>query len=69
MKALRNYLDKIKPHFEEGGKLHAFHSLFDGFETFIFVPNSTSTSGTHIHDMADSKRLMSFVVIALIPAL
>ena len=24
MKALRNYLDKIKPNFEEGGKLHAF---------------------------------------------
>ena len=26
MKALRNYLDKIKPNFEEGGKLHAFRS-------------------------------------------
>ncbi len=69
MKALRNYLDKIKPHFEEGGKLHAFHSVFDGLETFLFVPNSTATSGTHIHDSADSKRLMSIVVIALIPAL
>ncbi len=69
MKALRNYLDKIKPHFQEGGKLHAFHSLFDGFETFIFVPDTTSTSGAHIHDSADSKRLMSFVVISLIPAL
>ena len=34
MKALRNYLDKIKPNFEEGGKLHAFRSVFDGFETF-----------------------------------
>ena len=38
MKALRNYLDKIKPNFEEGGKYH-------------------------------SKRIMSMVVIALIPAL
>ncbi len=46
MKALRNYLDKIKPNFEEGGKLHAFRSVFDGFETFLFVPNSTSKSGT-----------------------
>ena len=41
MKALRNYLDKIKPNFEEGGKLHAFHSLFDGLETFAFVPRTT----------------------------
>ena len=48
MKALRNYLDKIKPNFEEGGKFHAFRSVFDGFETFLFVPNATSKSGTHI---------------------
>ena len=69
MKALRNYLDKIKPNFEEGGKLHAFRSVFDGFETFLFVPNTTSKSGVSIHDAIDSKRIMSFVVIALIPAL
>lgn len=69
MKALRNYLDKIKPHFEEGGKLHAFQSVFDGFETFLFVPNTTSKTGAHIHDSIDSKRIMSIVVISLIPAL
>ena len=69
MKALRNYLDKIKPNFEEGGKYHAFRSVFDGFETFLFVPSTTSKTGTHIHDAIDSKRIMSLVVIALIPAL
>ena len=46
MKALRNYLDKIKPNFEEGGKFHAFQSVFDGFETFLFVPSTTSKSVT-----------------------
>ena len=69
MKALRKYIDKIKPNFEEGGKLHAFRSVFDGFETFLFVPNETSKTGVNIHDAIDSKRIMSFVVIALIPAL
>ena len=69
MKALRKYIDKIKPNFEEGGKLHAFRSVFDGFETFLFVPNETSKTGVHIHDAIDSKRIMSFVVIALVPAL
>lgn len=69
MKALRNYIDKIKPNFEEGGKFQAFRSVFDGFETFLFVPNTTSKTGTHIHDSIDSKRIMSIVVIALIPAL
>ena len=33
MSFLRNYLNKIKPNFEEGGKLHAFRSVFDGFVT------------------------------------
>ena len=69
MKALRNYLDKIKPNFEEGGKLAMFRSVFDGFETFLFVPNETSKTGVHIHDCIDSKRAMSVVIIALLPAL
>ena len=69
MKFLRNYLDKIKPNFEEGGKLHALRSVFDGMETFLFVPNETSKSGVNIHDAIDSKRIMSLVVIALLPAL
>ena len=69
MKALRNYLDKIKPNFEEGGKLHAFRSVFDGFETFLYVPNTTAKTGTHIHDAIDSKRIMSMVVVALMPAM
>ncbi len=67
--SLRNYLNKIKPNFEKDGKLHAFKSVFDGFETFLYVPNTTSQKGTHIHDAIDSKRIMSMVVIALMPAM
>lgn len=69
MSVLKKYLDKIKPNFEEGGKYHAFRSLFDGMETFLFVPNTTSKTGVNIHDAIDSKRIMSIVVIALLPAL
>ncbi len=67
MKALRKYLNHIKPNFEQGGKLHAFRSVFDGFETFLFTPNTTSTSGVHIHDSIDSKRTMIIVVLSLLP--
>ncbi len=66
---LRKYVDKLKPHFMKGGKLEKLHSVFDGFETFLFVPNTTSKNGTHIHDAIDSKRTMIMVVVALIPAL
>ncbi|MDE6859285.1 MAG: NADH:ubiquinone reductase (Na(+)-transporting) subunit B [Duncaniella sp.] len=69
MKALRNYLNRVKPNFEPGGKLHAFRSVFDGFETFLYTPNTTSESGTHIHDSLDSKRVMIIVVLALMPCL
>ena len=69
MKALRNYLNRIKPNFEPDGKLHAFRSVFDGFETFLYTPNSTSTSGVNIHDSLDSKRVMIIVVLALMPCL
>jgi len=69
MSFIRNYLNKIKPNFEEGGKLHAFRSVFDGFETFLYVPNDTARTGVHIHDAIDSKRIMSMVVLALMPAM
>ncbi len=69
MNALRNLVDKVKPHFVKGGKLQMFNSVFDGFETFLFVPNETSKRGTHIHDAIDSKRTMILVIFALIPAL
>ena len=69
LKALRNYLNTIKPNFEKGGKLAMFHSVFEGFETFLFVPNHTSKSGVHIHDSVDSKRTMTVVILALMPAL
>ena len=69
MKALRNYLNRIKPNFVPGGKLQAFQSVFDGFETFLYTPNTTSKSGVHIHDSLDSKRVMIMVVLALMPCL
>lgn len=62
-------MDKARPSFEEGGKLHAFRSVYDGFDTFLFTPNETSRSGVHIHDSMDSKRTMIIVIVALIPCL
>lgn len=69
MSKLKNYIDKIRPQFEEGGRLKPLRSVFEGFESFLFVPSATSKSGASIHDSIDSKRIMSFVVIALLPAL
>ena len=69
MKALKKLLEKARPAFEPGGKLHAFHSVYDGFDTFLFTPAETSRSGVHIHDSMDSKRTMIIVIAALLPCL
>lgn len=69
MKALRNFLDKQKPHFEKGGKLEKMHAAFDSVETLFFVPDKVTSSGAHIRDSIDMKRTMMTVIIALIPAL
>jgi len=70
LNALRKQIDKIKPAFSKGGRFSALESVFDGFETFLFVPNTTSKRrGAHVHDAIDSKRTMSVVIFALLPAL
>jgi Na+-transporting NADH:ubiquinone oxidoreductase subunit B len=69
MKALRNLLDKQKPHFLKGGKFEKFHSAFDSVETLLFVPNKVTSRGAHIRDAIDMKRTMITVFIALMPAL
>ncbi len=69
MSGLRNLVDKLKPTFSEGGKLSFLASTFDAFETFLFVPNTTTQKGAHIRDCNDMKRTMIVVVVALLPAL
>ena len=69
MNFIRKNLDKIKKPFEKGGKFEKFYPAFDAFETFLFVPNHTTISGSHIRDAVDLKRTMVTVIIALIPAL
>ena len=69
MKALRNYLDRIKPNFEKGGKLEKLYSTFEAFESFLYVSNTVTRTGSHIRDAIDMKRTMALVVLALVPAL
>ncbi len=69
MKWVRNLLDNMKPNFQKGGKFPWLHSTFDAFETFAFVPKTTTTSGAHFRDALDMKRTMTMVILALMPAL
>jgi Na+-transporting NADH:ubiquinone oxidoreductase subunit B len=69
MKSLRKFIDGVKPGFEKGGRFEKFKSTFDAFETFLFVPDKVTLSGSHIRDSIDLKRTMTVVIVALLPAL
>ena len=69
MNSLRKKVDQIKPHFMEGGKFSKLRSVFEGFESFLFVPDKVTFRGSHVRDSIDLKRTMTVVIIALLPAL
>lgn len=69
MKFLLKTIEKVKPNFEKGGKLHYLHSTFDALETFLFVPGHTSHTKVHVRDGIDLKRTMFTVIVAMIPVL
>lgn len=69
MRLFRKILNSVKPHFLEGGKLEKMYPAYDAFETFLFVPEHTTKSGTHIRDGIDLKRTMFMVIIAMLPVL
>lgn len=70
MKFLRSRLDKLKHHFERGGKLEKYYYAFEAFDTFLFAPNTTTApKGVQVRDAIDLKRLMMTVIISMVPCL
>lgn len=68
MKALKKLMERMRPTFQEGGRLHAFRSVYDGMDSFLFTSRETSAArGAQIHDAIDSKRIMTVVIVALLP--
>ncbi|MGB0523030.1 MAG: NADH:ubiquinone reductase (Na(+)-transporting) subunit B [Flammeovirgaceae bacterium] len=70
MKFLHKILEKQRPLFSKGGKFEKFYYLFEAGETFLFTPDTvTSTRGVQVRDAIDLKRMMMTVVLALVPCL
>ena len=60
-------MDRIAPAFEERGSLHVFHPLFEAIDTFLYTPGKVATGAVHVRDAIDYKRMMTTVVVALLP--
>ena len=61
--------ESMRPLFEKGGKLEKLYPLFEAKETFLFVPPITTKGKVHVRDAMDIKRLMSTVIVALLPCI
>jgi len=67
MKSLLKFLEKIRPAFEEGGKLERFYPLYEATDTFLFTTDEVTTVEPHVRDSMDLKRIMMVVVYAMTP--
>jgi Na(+)-translocating NADH:ubiquinone oxidoreductase B subunit len=68
VKRLLKIIEAVRPTFEEGGKLHVFKPVFGALEHFFFAPSATTLGAPHVRDPLDLKRLMSMVIISVVPS-
>lgn len=66
---LRSLLDRLAPHFEEGGRLHRWFALYEATDTFLYRPGSVTRSTAHVRDCLDLKRMMILVWLCTFPAM
>ena len=69
MKPIRLFLDKIRPAFEEGGKLARLYPLYEATDTFLYTTDDVTTVEPHVRDSMDLKRIMTIVVYAMGPCI
>lgn len=69
MKLLRDLLDQVEPHFKKGGKLERLYPAYEAADTFLYTPGEVTRGPSHLRDGIDLKRMMSMVIVALIPCI
>ncbi|NND15197.1 MAG: NADH:ubiquinone reductase (Na(+)-transporting) subunit B [Eudoraea sp.] len=60
--ALIDFVKKFEP---DKKKSPFLHTVYDGFFTFLYTPNTVTKGGVHVRDGMDLKRTMVQVVLAL----
>lgn len=69
MKVIGNLLKRLKPLYQEGGKLRPLWPLFQAADNFFFSHVEEIPHAPYGRDPIDLKRYMSLVILALLPAL
>ncbi|KLN61074.1 Na(+)-translocating NADH-quinone reductase subunit B [Kiloniella spongiae] len=66
---IRNFFDRIEPHFTNGGKYEKFFPIYEMVESFLYTPKTVTKVAPHARSYVDMKRIMTYVVIATIPCI
>ncbi|MGB1060309.1 MAG: NADH:ubiquinone reductase (Na(+)-transporting) subunit B [Ketobacter sp.] len=66
---LRDFFDKLEPHFEKGGKYEKYYALYEMVDTFFYSPPSVTHAASHVRDDIDLKRIMITVWLCTFPAM
>ncbi|MGM0629924.1 MAG: NADH:ubiquinone reductase (Na(+)-transporting) subunit B [Pseudomonadota bacterium] len=67
--SLKDTLERIEPHFEEGGKYEKWYALYEAVATVLYTPGTVTKSATHVRDRIDLKRIMILVWMMTFPAM
>lgn len=67
--SLKDYLEKIEPDFEPGGKYEKWYALYEAAATIFYTPGKVNKAVTHVRDSIDLKRIMIMVWMATFPAM
>ena len=67
MAGLRRFLDRVEPMFSPGGRFAKLGALYEMIDTFLYTPKDVTRSAPHVRDAIDLKRVMTYVVIAVLP--
>lgn len=69
MKALRNLLDKMEPHFVKGGRYESWYALYEAVDTIFYTPPSVAKTTAFVRDGINLKRMMITVWLCTFPAM
>ena len=66
---MKGYLDRLRPLFAKGGRYEKYYPVFEMVDGFFYSSPETTHNAPHVRDGIDLKRLMMYVVVALIPCI
>ena len=69
MNQLRNSLDRLRPSFSKNGQFEKYSAIYEMVDNLIYTPSTITKTAPHVRDGIDLKRVMTFIVLAVLPCI